>query len=804
MYAGTSGEALIVAGGTDLAETPPTADRRQGWSDRVFVLTDPEGSWESAARLPRPLAHGISVSADGGLICLGGTDGERHYADALVIRYSNGAVTISELPDMPRANAFGCGAVLGDTIYVAGGREQPDSPAALAAFWALDLSVDGAERRWKELPPWPGAARMSAVAAVQDEAFFVVGGATLDPSREGGRKQEFLADGYRYDPAKERWTQIADLPRPAAAAPSPALALGQAHFAVIGGQPDFSADILVYHTITDTWIRAGRFPEADRSGVRAPVDAPTTWWRDAAVVAGGRIGPGEPTRNVAWARPKETTKGFRGLDYAMLILYFAALVIMGFYFARREKTTNDFFLAGHRVPWWAAGISIFGTQLSAITFMATPALVYHTNWVYIVGNVMVVAMIPVFVFFYIPFFKRLNVTTAYEYLEKRFNVTARLLGSLTFLLYQVGRMGVVLFLPALALAIVTGINVYVCIALMGLLATLYTVLGGIEAVIWTDVLQVIVLLGGAMLCLVLIVFGLAGGAGGFVGAASEAGKLHAFDFRFDLTAPTFWVVLLGGLAATFISYGSDQTVIQRYLTTRDERSAARGIWTNAVLTVPATLLFFALGAALYVFYSRQPHLLNPTLENADAIFPWYIVTRLPAGVAGLLIAGVFAAAMSSLDSSMNSVATALTTDFYGRFRPGAPDARRLRVARILTAVVGLAGTAFALVMADWDIKSLWDQLQRFIGLFAGGLGGLFLLGIFSRRAHGVGAVIGLVASGAVQYAVSQWTPLHLLLYTVTGIGSCVVIGYLASLVIPVRRKPLEGLTVYTLHRRGDE
>jgi len=470
------------------------------------------------------------------------------------------------------------------------------------------------------------------------------------------------------------------------------------------------------------------------------------------------------------------------------------------YFSRREKTTDDFFKAGGRVPWWAAGLSIYGTQLSAITFMAIPAKTFATDWRYFMQNMAILMMAPLIIFLVLPFFRRLNVTTAYEYLEKRFNVGARLFGSVLFMLLHLGRIGIILFLPSIALSVVTGIDVRVCIVVMAVLSILYTVLGGIEAVIWTDVLQVVVLLGGAWVSLVLMMTHLPGGLGGMIDVAAEAGKFHTFDFRFDLREPTFWVVVLGGLAANFISYGSDQTVIQRYLTTRDERAAGRGIWTNGILCVPGSVLFFGLGTALYVFFKTRPEQLSPSIERPDAIFPWYIVTQLPAGVAGLLIAALFAAAMSSLDSSMNSVATAVTTDFYRRFRPLATDRACLALARWVTVLVGLAGMGFALVMTGWDIKSLWDQFLKLIGLVGGCLGGLFLLGIFTRRAHGPGAVVGLVVGACVQFVLYWFVGdrVIFLLYSFTGLAACVGVGYLASLILPARRKPLAGLTLYTL------
>ncbi len=470
---------------------------------------------------------------------------------------------------------------------------------------------------------------------------------------------------------------------------------------------------------------------------------------------------------------------FGWIDYAVLGSYLLLLVGIGVYFSRRESTTDDYFRAGGRIPWWAAGISIFGTQLSAITFMAVPAKTYATDWSYLMLNMTILLVAPLITAVFLPLFRRLNLTTAYEYLEKRFNLTTRLLGSVMFIVLQLGRIGIVLLLPSLALSLVVDIGVSECIIVMGGLSIVYTILGGIEAVIWTDVLQVVVLLGGALLCLLLIMTGLDGGPGEFWQVAQDANKLRTFDFRWDWTDTTFGVVLLGGLGANLVSYGSDQTVVQRYLTTKDEASARRSIWMSAALSVPGTLLFFGMGTALYVFYQAHPGQLDDSLTNVDAIFPFYIVTQLPSGVSGLLIAGVFAAAMLSLDSSMNAVATVVTTDFYQRLF-SATEASSMRVARWTTGIVGAGGTAFALVMATWEIQSLWDQLNTFIGLFAGGLAGVFLLGILTKRTNGTGAVTGLVASGLVQFSVKAYTSLSFLLYTATGIASCMVVGYLIS------------------------
>lgn len=473
-------------------------------------------------------------------------------------------------------------------------------------------------------------------------------------------------------------------------------------------------------------------------------------------------------------------------DIVVIVLYFAVLAFMGYFFSKRQKSTHDYFKGGGRIPWWAAGLSIFGTALSAITFMAIPAKTFTTDWSYFMLNMTIFLAAPIIVFVFIPFYRKLNVTTAYEYLEIRFNVVVRLMGSLSFILFQIGRMGVVMFLPSIALNVATGMDIYFCIALMGIVSMIYTMLGGIEAVIWTDVMQVVVLLGGAVLSLVLIIISIDGGFSEIVENALENQKFNVFDFTWSLQQPTVWVMLSGGVFSNIITYGTDQTMVQRYLTTKSQKEAVKSVWTNAILSVPATIIFFFVGTALFVFYQFYPEELNTGLVNNDAIFPWFITTQLPAGVSGLLIAGIFAASMSSLSSSMNSAATAYSTDIHFRFHLNKKRSD-LNIARKATLIIGILGTLFALFMATMDIKSLWDEFQKILGLVIGSLGGVFLLGILIKRANSTSALIGIVASVLVQMLVAIYQPVHLLTYTATGVISCFLAGYAVSWILPHRK-----------------
>ncbi len=476
------------------------------------------------------------------------------------------------------------------------------------------------------------------------------------------------------------------------------------------------------------------------------------------------------------------SRGFAPADIVVIVLYFAALAWIGFYFSRRQKNSDDYFKGGGRIPWWAAGLSLFGTALSAITFMAIPAKAFATDWSYMLFNSGIVLVAPVIMFLFIPFFRKLNITTAYQYLEVRFNSFVRVICSLAFIVFQLGRMGVVLFLPAIALNVATGMDIFLCIALMGVSSIIYTMIGGIEAVVWTDALQVVILLGGAIFAIIFTVNAIPGGFSETVSVAAAHGKFSLGDTGFDLKDSSMWTVLIAACFTHLTTYGTDQSMVQRYLTTSSGAAAKKSVLTNALLTIPATLIFFFVGTALFVFYKSFPAELSLSLPNNDAIFPSYIFSNMPAGLSGLLISGVFAAAMSTLSGSMNSAATAWVVDIRPRIVRHSGDKRReLRSARVTTLVMGGLSLCFAFLMATWEITSLWDEFNKILGLILGSMGGLFLLGMITRRANAPGAIVGICVSIVVQLFVAHFQVVHLLLYTATGFVSCFVAGYVASL-----------------------
>ncbi len=780
-FAGNDNGVLIVAGGSYFQSSMFEGGKKI-WVDTIYVLLPDAKSWKKVGHLPEPLAGGASISTEKGVVCIGGGTHESHSKRVLLLHWENGKITQTALPDLPRSNAYFAAAKVGNHIYVADGQETPDAREALHVFWRLDL--EHPENGWEELPPHPGSERILAAAAGLNGKFYLFSGAKIFPDSTGKMTREYFTDCYSFSPDKG-WEKLTDVPRPVLIAP--AIAFSPEHIFVFGGDdgklfhrtwelgdkhPGFPRDILSYHPITDTWTTVGTLPESYVATAAVIYDGKI-------VIPGGEDRPGHRSQKVFIARVMPQKSGFSKIDYLVIFIYFALLIIMGIYFSRREKSTGDFFLANQRIPWWAAGISIFGTQLSAITFLAAPAKSYAEDWVYFLVNMTVIMVAPIVVYFYLPHFRKMKITSAYEYLERRFNLATRLFGSIAFLLFQVGRMGIVLFLPAIVLSTATGFNIFLCILLMGILATIYTAMGGIEAVIWTDVIQVVVLMGGALLALALIALKIDGGFTEVVRIGWAENKFHMVNWTWDYTRDALWVVIIGNIFANLIPYTTDQTVVQRYLTTSTEKQAAKSIWTNAVLTFPASLIFFGLGTALFVYYKHFPAQLDPTLPT-DGIFPLFIVHQLPVGVAGLVVAGIFAASMSSLDSSLNSMSAVVVTDFFKRLGKTRSEKYELKAARIFTLIFGILGTATAILLATLNIQSLLDAFREILGLFGGSLGGLFALGIFTKKANGPGALTGAFVSAILLWLVKAHTQMHFFLYAAVGMVSCFIIGYFMS------------------------
>jgi len=453
------------------------------------------------------------------------------------------------------------------------------------------------------------------------------------------------------------------------------------------------------------------------------------------------------------------------------------------------------------MPGWALGLSILGTYLSSVSFLAYASDAYQTNWSRFVFSLTIPVVCLVATLVFVPLYRRKLRISAYQYFEERFRPWARYYAAFSLILLQLGRVGVVLYYVAVALSEFVGVDVRLIILSLGVAVMIYTVLGGIEGVVWTDVVQVFILLGGALACVGILLFGMPEGPGQIFSLGSAENKFGLGGWSLDFALPVFWVIFIYGILENLKNFGVDQNYIQRYLAARSDREAKKALWMGGLIYVPVSALFLFIGTALFAYYSVHSGKLPANLQepaNADRIFPFFIVTQLPVGVRGLLIAAILAAAMSSIDSSLNSSATVCVADFYKRyFRPEASDRQALLAMRIVTVVLGLLGTAAALAMIK--AKSALDVWWQLSAIFGGGMLGLFLLGLLVKSAGHISAVSGAIVSVVViawatfaRGLPESWgwleCPFHKHLTGLFGAASLVVVGALLTVLFPQWRK----------------
>jgi len=805
---GSVGGAVLLAGGVD----PGGAASSAALYRRPEAPSD--APWETWA-LPQPAAFAAVAAHGDTLYAVGGLDAGRLLASGSALTRVDGEPQARRLPDLPEPTAMAGAAVLDDALYVVGGLQTADPARATGRLYRLDLKNPAA--RWEALDALPGPARLlPAVSGVYNQ-LNVVGGFVEDPADAAAPWQP-QAETWRYrarpiDGTRVvGWQRGADAPRPLAA--SGAWATGQAHLMILGGYvgpvsldqviaadpaAPRTAETAIYHTITDTWVPAASLPRPTAAA------AVVVHGGQALLIPGASTADdaGDATGDDAAAPPTLSRIEVHGanrqlgaIDYAVIGVYFLGVAGIGVWFARRQTSSEEFALGGRNVKWWAAGISMFATGASSISFMAIPAQTYRTNLVWLAP--LLLAIIPVYFFqahVVYPLLRRLRLTSTYEYLEQRYNNPLRVLASFQSIMFQLlGRMSVVMLLPALAISAVTGLNVYMSVALMGLLTTVYTAIGGFEAVIWTDVTQGLLMMFGCILMIVLAVVALPGGMGEFVATSSEYGRLDWAIWELDWTLPVIWIAAIS-IMMTTLGFAADQPTVQRVYATpmKDMRRLAAMF---ALCSVVIAVLVNVTGLSLFSYFHAFPEQLDVTMTN-DQIVPLYVVQRLPVGVAGLIVAALFAASMSTLSSSMNSVATLVSEDFYRRYFPDSTDASRLRLMKLSSLGAGLFGTGVSLYMARMNITSMFQTWNEIVALLGGGFVGIYILGMFTTRASSAGAIVGALASVAAAILIKGYTEIHWIFYAPAAILSCVVVGYLASLILPGPARDLTGLTIFT-------
>jgi SSS family solute:Na+ symporter len=604
----------------------------------------------------------------------------------------------------------------------------------------------------------------------------------------------FLTTGAAGE-AQRQWSWTAKLGWKARTAPPEALlgtarAVGQAGLLYVA-RGTAGSSLLTYNTVTDAWSSvAGNIPAG----------------ADVAAFGNGiirleRVG----ASLVATSQQLEYQRRALGpADWTIITVYLVGMLAIGFYFWKgsRGGSTNEFFLGSRTIPFWAAGISMFATNTSSISYLAVPAKAYDTDWQYMMSKVVTVFALIAVAILIIPMFRRLNLVSVFGYLETRFHPVIRMLSSaLAILMHVGGRMGVVLFLPALAISTITGTNVILCILLIGVSTIIYTALGGMKAVVWTDFFQVVILFGGAFFAIGFIVYTV--GAGPIYDTAMQFDKTKMVNVSFDFTTPTLWGFIILYTFDTVLTFPKDQVLMQRVLSTPDEKQASRSVWMFALILLPAGFIFYIIGTTLFAYYRANPERLDPLL-SLDAVFPAFIGTELPHGVTGIIIAGLFAAAMGTVAGTINSVATLLSVDFYEKMRKTPPTQKQaVRFAEWMTVVIGAIGIVLAIILSRLDVRSLLDLTIELFGLLGGSCAGAYTLGMFTKRANWQGTAIGIVLATIVTMVCWLFSLVHPYFYLAIAIVASIVIGYVASLLFPPPRpEQLDGLTIYD--RRRDQ
>lgn len=458
------------------------------------------------------------------------------------------------------------------------------------------------------------------------------------------------------------------------------------------------------------------------------------------------------------------------IDLAVIALYMLAMVGIGFYFSRKNKNSDQFTKASGRIPGWAIGLSIYATFLSSNTFLGVPGKAFGSNWNAFVFSISMPLAAWIASKYFVTFYRSTGEISAYTHLEKRFGPWARTYAVVCFLLTQFARMGSIFFGIALSLQALTGFSMQSIMIVMGICIIIYTVLGGMEAVIWTEVAQGIIKTLGALLILFLVVKEIPGGFATIIDVAKADHKTSFGSLSPDFTQSTFWVVLFYGFFINLNNFGMDQNYIQRYHTAQTEKQAAKSIWLCVWMYVPASLLFFIIGTALYAFYQTQPALIDPVklqvaaerlgvavtspeakqlaasltaADYGDKVLPFFMVNNIPTGLVGLIVSALLSAAMSTISSNMNASATVFTVDIYQKyFKPDITDKRKLYLLHVSTIAFGVIGLCTGLAMIG--SKSLLDIWWELSGIFAGGMLGLFLLGLISRQTKNAAAITAVI------------------------------------------------------------
>ena len=509
------------------------------------------------------------------------------------------------------------------------------------------------------------------------------------------------------------------------------------------------------------------------------------------------------------------------IDLTVLIGYLSLVAGMGYYFSKKNISTEEYFVGGRSLSGWVVGLSLVGTSISSVTFLSYPADAYKTTWIRFITTWSMPLGVLIAAYYFLPFFRRNNVTSAYEYLEHRFGPSVRVYGGITFIFTQLVRVSIILYLVSLLLHEITGFSILTNILISGVFVAFYTIMGGINAVIWTDVIQTIILVLGGLLTLGVIINHLPGGLGQIFSVAISDGKLslaemtssgfRSIDWNFSITRKTGTMLFLVGLTSWLTEYSANQNTVQRYAAAKSTYEARKAMLVCVLSSLPIWAFYMFIGTSLYVFFQVFPTIEATEMLNgvrkAEQIFPYFILNFLPPGFTGLVIAAALAAAMSSLDSSINAISTVGVVDIYRRhIKKAEKDKHYLQIAWLIAGGAALFMVCGALILNASETKTLQDTATILYSITGGGLLGLYLLGFFTKKGNAKSVWIGLIVTSlftiwtilSKRGLVPEWLHTPFDLYYTGLIGNIIMfaVSFTAAVLLVDQRKNLKNLTIW--------
>ncbi|MBT4064772.1 MAG: sodium/solute symporter [Candidatus Marinimicrobia bacterium] len=509
------------------------------------------------------------------------------------------------------------------------------------------------------------------------------------------------------------------------------------------------------------------------------------------------------------------------IDLTVLIGYLSLVAGMGYYFSKKNISTEEYFVGGRSFSGWVVGLSLVGTSISSVTFLSYPADAYKTTWIRFITTWSMPLGVLIAAYYFLPFFRRNNVTSAYEYLEHRFGPSVRVYGGITFIFAQLVRVSIILYLVSLLLHEITGFSIVTNILISGVFVAFYTIMGGINAVIWTDVIQTIILVLGGLLTLGVIINHLPGGLGQIFSVAISDGKLslaemtssgfRSIDWNFSITRKTGTMLFLVGLTSWLTEYSANQNTVQRYAAAKSTYEARKAMLVCVLSSLPIWAFYMFIGTSLYVFFQVFPTIEATEMLNgvrkAEQIFPYFILNFLPPGFTGLVIAAALAAAMSSLDSSINAISTVGVVDIYRRhIKKAEKDKHYLQIAWLIAGGAALFMVCGALILNASETKTLQDTATILYSITGGGLLGLYLLGFFTKKGNAKSVWIGLIVTSlftiwtilSKRGLVPEWLHTPFDLYYTGLIGNIIMfaVSFTVAVLLVDQRKNLKNLTIW--------